>query len=254
MKLLGKLIRKLLLICLVLILVPAGWFTLKGYTRYKEAVEKRPFSVMVQEIENRPDFVPYDALPSIYIDAVISVEDRRFGSHPGIDPIAIGRALLVDIQTMSLKEGGSTITQQLMKNQYFDQNKKLDRKTAEVFAALAFEKSYNKDEIFALYVNTIYFGDGYYGIAQASQGYFGKTVDQLTEAEAVMLAGLPQAPSAYSPTTAPDLAYQRMQQVLEKMIDNDVIDIEKAQHIQEEVHASFFCYMERKQTKNLFLI
>lgn len=94
----------------------------------------------------------------------------------------------------------------------------LARKAAEMFAALAIEKQYNKEQIFEMYVNTIYFGSGHYGIGEAAQGYFGKTPLQLTDAEAVMLAGLPNAPSAYSPNSSPDLAVKRMQVVLNRMV------------------------------------
>ena len=247
MKVLGKLIRKLLMLCLPVVLIPTCFITYKGYQRYHNAVSAKPFAQTVQEIEARPDFLSYEELPSIYVDAVISVEDRRFSSHPGIDPIAIARALWTDISTMSLKEGGSTITQQLMKNQYFDQNKDMDRKVAEMFAAIAFEREYDKDEIFALYVNTIYFGDGYYGIAQAAMGYYGKTVDQLSDAEAVLLAGLPQAPSAYAPTVSKELALQRMEQVLDKMIVNDVISDEEVRKIKEEAYASSFLHKDIKR-------
>lgn len=120
---------------------------------------------------------------------------------------------------MSFVEGGSTISQQLMKNEYFTQEKKLERKFAEIFAAWELEREYSKKEIFELYVNTIYFGSGYYGIHDAAEGYFGKEPSELTEYEAIMLAGLPNAPSAYSPDTNPELARQRMKQVLEKMVE-----------------------------------
>ena len=111
-----------------------------------------------------------------------------------------------------------TLTQQLAKNTLFTQEKHLARKAAEMFAALAIEKQYNKEQIFEMYVNTIYFGSGHYGIGEAAQGYFGKTPLQLTDAEAVMLAGLPNAPSAYSPNSSPDLAIKRMQVVLNRMV------------------------------------
>ena len=113
-------------------------------------------------------FTPYSALPQFYIAATISVEDRRFEEHCGIDLIAIGRAAWTDIRAMSFVEGGSTITQQLVKNLLFTQDKKIERKAAEIFAALEMESKYSKEEIFELYVNTVYFGSGYYGIYQAA--------------------------------------------------------------------------------------
>ena len=169
-------------------------------------------------ISSREGFVPYAQLPQTYINAVISAEDSRFTHHKGVDPVSIARALVTDLRTGSFAEGGSTITQQLAKNTLFTQEKHLARKAAEMFAALAIEKQYNKEQIFEMYVNTIYFGSGHYGIGEAAQGYFGKTPLQLTDAEAVMLAGLPNAPSAYSPNSSPDLAVKRMQVVLNRMV------------------------------------
>lgn len=196
-----------------------GVLMVKGYEMYKEAVAETPIEGLMDDIRARPgEFVTVDELPQMYIDAVITAEDRRFYTHDGIDVISIARAVLVDIKTMSFAEGGSTITQQLAKNTLFTQEKHLARKAAEMFAALAIEKQYNKEQIFEMYVNTIYFGSGHYGIGEAAQGYFGKTPLQLTDAEAVMLAGLPNAPSAYSPNSSPDLAVKRMQVVLNRMV------------------------------------
>lgn len=118
-----------------------------------------------------------------------------------------------------------------MKNEYFTQEKKLERKFAEIFAAWDIEKQYSKEDIFELYVNTIYFGSGYYGIYDAAEGYFGKEPSELSEYEAVMLAGLPNAPSAYSPDTSPELAKQRMRQVLDRMVECEVIDQTEADNL-----------------------
>lgn len=118
-----------------------------------------------------------------------------------------------------------------MKNEYFTQEKKLERKFAEIFAAWDIEKQCSKEDIFELYVNTIYFGSGYYGIYDAAEGYFGKEPSELSEYEAVMLAGLPNAPSAYSPDTSPELAKQRMRQVLDRMVECEVIDQTEADNL-----------------------
>ncbi len=231
----GKIIRRTLLVlfCAVLAASAAVCFVygVKGYNMYKDAVESKPLGKMVDGIRGMEGFTEYDELPEIYIDAVISVEDKRFMSHGGIDPIAICRAVFNDIRTMSFAEGGSTITQQLMKNEYFTQEKKLERKFAEVFAARALEKEYGKEDIFELYVNTIYFGSGYYGIHDAALGYYGKSPSELTEYESVMLAGLPNAPSAYSPDSSPELALQRMRQVLDRMVKCGVITESEAEEI-----------------------
>ena len=170
-------------------------------------------------------------MPTIYIDAVISVEDKRFENHCGVDFITISRAVWNDIKAMSFVEGGSTITQQIAKNQYYTQEKKLERKFAEIFTAIELEKYCSKQEIFELYVNTIYFGDGYYGIYDAAKGYFGNEPSELSDYEAILLAGLPNAPSAYSPSTNPELAHSRMKIVLSKMVECDVITQEEAEVI-----------------------
>lgn len=152
-----------------------------------------------------------------YIDAVLAVEDKRFYKHPGIDPLAICRALYNDIRAGSYVEGGSTITQQLAKNQFFTQDKKISRKVAEMFMAFEIEKVYDKDTILELYLNSIYFGNGYNSVAEACRGYFGKEPMEMNFDECTMLAGIPNAPSAYNPLVNPDLAYQRQQQVIRKM-------------------------------------
>ena len=214
-----KLILSLFSILLVILLLVGTWFGIKGYQMYRDAVEEVPISEKVASIRSAPGFTEYEDLPTLYVEAVISVEDKRFWSHHGVDYLAIARAAWTDVRSLSFVEGGSTITQQLMKNQYFTQDKNFERKFAEIFAAWDMEREYTKEEIFELYVNTIYFGSGYYGIHDAAQGYFGKDPADLTEPEAVMLAGLPNAPSVYSLDANPVLARQRMRQVLDSMVD-----------------------------------
>lgn len=230
-KIIFKILLSLLSLVLVVLLVVGGFFGIKGYHMYQDAVEEMPISEKVATIRQMDHFVEYEELPDIYIDAVISVEDKRFEEHHGVDYLAICRAVWNDLRTLSFAEGGSTITQQLMKNEYFTQEKKLERKFAEIFAAWEVEKQYDKEDIFELYVNTIYFGSGYYGIYEAAEGYFGKEPSELTEYEAVMLAGLPNAPSAYSPDTSPELAKQRMSQVLDRMVECEVLTRSEADRL-----------------------
>ena len=206
-------------------------FVIKGVMLYRDAIEESTIEERVKKIQSAEDFTPFSELDTFYINAVISVEDRRFERHFGVDPIAICRALLIDIKTKSFAEGGSTITQQVAKNMLFTQEKKLERKVAEMFAAFALEINYSKNEIFELYVNTAYFGSGYYGIRAAAEGYFGKSPSELSDYEAAMLAGLPNAPSSYSPDINPDLALQRAEQVLDSMVKNKVITEEEAEKI-----------------------
>ena len=227
MKLLKKVIIGIILLCLIIGVIVVG----NGYMMYKEAIEEVPLSTLVEEIKSKQNYTEINELPKIYIDAVIAVEDHRFYKHNGIDVIAIGRAIINDIKAMRFVEGGSTITQQLSKNTYFTQEKKLTRKVAEVFMALEIEKNYDKDEILELYLNTSYFGDGYYTIKDACKGYFDKELMQMTDYEAILLAGIPNAPSVYAPTKNPDLAKQRQRQVMEKMIKYGYLTEKEAKNI-----------------------
>ena len=199
---LRQLLLTVLLLALLTLVAAGGYFAVTGHKLYESAIQVTPIDTLYSSISSREGFVPYAQLPQTYINAVISAEDSRFTHHKGVDPVSIARALVTDLRTGSFAEGGSTITQLL----------------GDGAAALAIEKQYNKEQIFEMYVNTIYFGSGHYGIGEAAQGYFGKTPLQLTDAEAVMLAGLPNAPSAYSPNSSPDLAVKRMQVVLNRMV------------------------------------
>lgn len=226
-----KLFMNLVALLLCTLFAVCAFFGVQGYQMYQRAVEEQPINERVEEIRSMEGFTPYSELPQFYIDATISVEDRRFEEHCGIDLIAIGRATWTDIRAMSFVEGGSTITQQFVKNLLFTQDKKIERKAAEIFAALELESKYSKEEIFELYANTVYFGSGYYGIYQAAIGYFGKVPSELTDYECVMLAGIPNAPSAYSPDTNKELTLQRVNHVLDSMVRNRIIAQEEADRI-----------------------
>ena len=229
-----KKILKILFILFLIGLSISLVFIGAGYSMYKEAIEAVPLDEKMAEIKSKENYTYIEELPQMYIQAVISVEDRRFYDHPGIDIIAIGRATINDIKAMSFVEGGSTITQQLAKNIYFTQEKKITRKIAEVFMAFEIEKAYEKDEILELYLNTSYFGDGYYTVKEASRGYFGKEPEDMTDYECIMLAGIPNAPSVYAPTVNPGLAKQRQKQVLNKMVKYEYLTQEEADKIFEE--------------------
>ncbi len=227
-----KWILRILLILLAAVAVVALFFLGKGYFMYRDAIEETSITEKVEEIRAKESYTSLDNLPKLYLDAVIAVEDHRFYSHGGIDLIATGRAILNDIRTLSFAEGGSTITQQLAKNMYFTQEKRIERKIAELFVAFDLERNYTKEEILELYVNTIYFGNGYYCIRDASEGYFQKEPSQMTDFESTLLAGIPNAPSAYALTTNPDLARQRQRQVLQKMVDYGVLTQSQADTIE----------------------
>lgn len=215
-----KIVLIVLLVLVGLVVITAGFFAIRGAIMWNDAKDRLSVAQAAEQLRADADYVKYGDLPQFYIDAVISVEDRRFFKHNGISVKSIVRAALFDILSGSFEQGGSTITQQLAKNVWFDQEKRMERKFAEVFAAFSLEKELTKPEIFELYVNTIYFGSGYYGIGEASRGYFGKEPSELTDYECALLAGLPNAPSAYSLDDAPELAHQRAEKVLQAMRDN----------------------------------
>ena len=207
-------------------------FVYDGYELYKESITETSIEKKIEEIKNEnPNYIEFENLPKDYINAIVAVEDRRYFEHNGIDLISITRAIVKDIQTMSLVEGGSTITQQLAKNTYFTQRKELTRIIAEVFMAFEYEKACTKDEILELYVITIYFGDGYYCVYDAAKGYFDKEPKEMNLYESTLLAGIPNAPSVYAPTKNPELAKERQAQVLNKMVKYNYLSQEEADNV-----------------------
>jgi len=176
---------------------------------------------------SRIDPVLADQIPDLLKKAVVAVEDRRFYEHKGVDVRAIFRALARDLKSQSFAEGGSTITQQLAKNLFLPSDKSLSRKLTEAAYAIKIDMTMDKDEILGLYLNSIYFGDGNWGIQQAAKHYFGKNVQDLNLAECALLAGLPKAPSAYSPADHKDKALERRNVVLSLMKEQAYITPEQ---------------------------
>ena len=171
----------------------------------------------------------------------IATEDRRFYEHKGVDYISVARAIYRDIRAKEFVEGGSTISQQLAKNIYFTQDRTGKRKVAETFMANKLDNTLSKEKIFELYVNTSYFGDGYYTVKDACKGYFKKELKEMTDYECIMLAGIPNAPSKYAPTKNPDLTKKRARHVIKKMVENEYLTQKKADIIlkEEESNAVF---------------
>lgn len=224
-------IKKFVLIVFTISVFVSSYYLYNGYKMYKDAIEKVALEDKVCNIKNKNDYTKIEDMPKIYLTAVISVEDHRFYKHCGIDIISIFRAFFNDVRHLKFVEGGSTITQQLAKNIYFTQDKKIERKVAEVFMAFKIEKSYSKDEILELYLNTSYFGNGFYSVKSASLGYFNKIPKDMSSSEAIMLAGIPNAPSVYNPITNKDLAIKRQKKVIEKMIKYGNLDNKTAEDI-----------------------
>ncbi|MBI4275080.1 MAG: PBP1A family penicillin-binding protein [Rhizobiales bacterium] len=172
--------------------------------------------------------IPLKELPQYLPSAVVAIEDRRFYEHHGVDPFGIARAAFANLAHRGVAQGGSTITQQLAKNLFLTQDRTLTRKVQELVLALWLERKLTKTQILELYLNRVYFGAGAYGVESAAQRYFGKSVRQVSLAEAAMLAGLVKSPSRLAPSRNPDGAARRAQAVLTAMVDTGAVNAQRA--------------------------
>ena len=215
-----KVLRNILLVVLLIIFITVTIFFILGNNMYKTALDGNSLEEVISQIQSEPNYIKYEDLPQNYINAVVAVEDHRFREHGSIDLFAIGRAIYVNIANFELKEGGSTITQQLSKNIfYITEDHPAIRKAAEIITSFDLENKYEKDEILELYVNTIYFGDGYYGVEEACRGYLNKDVKEMNLEDCTMLAGVPNAPSVYAPTVNSNLTRSRQEKVISSMVE-----------------------------------
>jgi penicillin-binding protein 1A len=229
-----KFIIVLVILSIIIGASAGGYFAIeKGIPSIEELKQYQPETgtkiyadddVLVGELKiEKGVFVPLNKIPEHMKNAAIAVEDSRFWKHKGIDYIAIIRALLKDIVYVQLKEGGSTITQQLAKVIFLTPEKTVKRKLREAALAVKIEKNLKKEEILELYLNKIYFGHGAYGVEMASRVYFGKSVRDITLSEAALLAGLIKAPVLYSPYNNLAKAKERQQIVLSRMEEEGYI-------------------------------
>ncbi len=179
-------------------------------------------------------YVPLARIPQFLQNALIATEDPRFYEHGGIDYRGILRAALKDILSVRIKQGGSTLTQQLTKVVFLTPERSIKRKIKEIILARRLEKELSKKEILELYLNKVYFGYGAYGVEMAAKTYFGKDIWQVNKAEAALLAGLPQSPMGYSPYSDIDLTKMRQWQVLRRMVDEHYITAVQATQIYNE--------------------
>jgi penicillin-binding protein 1A len=186
-------------------------------------------SVLATRGEMAGSNVALKDLPPYLPKAFIAIEDRRFYSHYGVDPIGIARAAVANILHRGVSQGGSTLTQQLAKNLFLTQERTLQRKLQEVELAIWLERKHSKSEIIELYLNRVYFGSGAYGVEAAAQRYFGKSAKNVTVAEAAMLAGLVKSPTRLAPNRNPEGAEKRAQTVLTAMADSKFITEAQAQ-------------------------
>ncbi len=227
-----KFVRKIILWVLIIIILAVVGVGFYGYRYYKETIDKVPLESKVSEIRNEYTYVKSEDLPKQFLDAVVAIEDRRFYNHGPVDFIGILRAIFSNIKSRDLREGGSTITQQVAKNLYFlEEDNVVKRKVAEVYTSMQLEKDYEKEEILEIYVNTIYYGNGYIGIKEACNGYLKKEPKDMTLAEATMLAGVPNAPSVYAPTVNKQLCKERQNQVINAMFSEGYITQEEMENI-----------------------
>lgn len=227
-----KVFKRILIVLFVIIVVTGLGVGMYGYTFYEDKLKEQPLADKINEVRNDYTFVNIDEVPKDYINAVIAVEDRRYYDHGAIDIIGLARAMFTNIKNGEMQEGGSTITQQVAKNLYFiGEENVFRRKIAEMFMAIDLENHYPKEDIIELYINTIYFGDGYYGIKEACNGYLNKDPKDMTLAESTMMAGIPNAPSAYAPTASKELCKQRQNKVISSMVENGYITQEQADGI-----------------------
>ena len=214
----------------LVIAVSIAYSTLPGYEELKQSPNGQMIRVRAADgtviVSLGPSFgawLPYNQIPTIMSDAMVSVEDRRFRSHFGVDPIGIARSVSVRIQRGRFAQGGSTITQQLARNIFLTNDKTWTRKFREIILALAMERKFSKDQILELYLNRVYFGGGAYGVDAASRKFFDHPATTLSLAESAIIAGLVKAPSNYSPTADAKAAVGRANVVLGVMEKNGTI-------------------------------
>ena len=182
-------------------------------------------------------YVEYEDIPLEVCSAIVSIEDKRFYRHDGVDYIALLRAAKAMLETRELSQGGSTITMQLARNTFLNQDKNWRRKVEEIFIAWELEQVYEKEDILEFYINNIYFGNGYYGIQSASRGYFNKTVDRLNLSEIAFLCAIPNNPTLYDPLTKIENTLARRDRILKNMVeDGKISEFEYARAIIEEIN------------------
>jgi len=219
----------------LVIAVSVAYSTLPSFSDLKSSpngqmirVHAADGTVLVSMGPSYGQWLDYGQLPATMKTAMVAVEDRRFHSHLGVDPVGIVRSFYVRAVKGRFTQGGSTITQQLARNVFLTNDKTWTRKIREIILALALERKFSKDQILELYLNRVYFGGGAYGVDAASRKFFGHPADRLSLGEAAVISGLVKAPSNYSPTADAQAAIGRAGVVLEVMRDQGVITAEQA--------------------------
>jgi penicillin-binding protein 1A len=220
-------------------LVALYYYISEGLPKIESLADYRPPTVtevysdsgekIAEFYKERRIVIPFEEMPETLVDAFVAAEDSRFWQHPGIDFQGILRAFFKNIEAGTIVQGGSTITQQVTKSFFLSPERSYRRKLKEAILAYRISRVFSKEEVLYLYLNQIYLGHGAYGVEAAAQNYFGKSASGLTIAECAMLAGLPQAPSRYSPYRNPELARQRQDYVLGRMVAEGYITAAQAE-------------------------
>jgi penicillin-binding protein 1A len=191
-------------------------------------------SVILSNGRYRHQDVSLERVSPHVVDALLATEDRRFYQHPGVDPIGLVRAIFRDVKSRKMMEGGSTLTQQLARNLFLSNERSLKRKVREAVLAIKLEQKLSKPKLLAMYLNTTYFGEGAYGIDAASETYFNKKASELSIEESALLAGMPQAPTLYSPFQNPATAKRRRDEVLTNMVEAGKLDATLAEGLRQK--------------------
>ena len=230
MKLLKRLFKLIVALCIVSILIIVLLYSYAYFSPKLDIKNANQFYIyddkenLVYQGSGNNDWVSLEEISPNLINAVLSTEDKNFYKHHGFDYFRIAKAMYTNLRSGSIVQGASTISQQYIKNMYLDFDKTWERKIEEAFLTLRLEVQYSKDEILEGYLNTINFGQGNYGIENASQFYFNKSASELNLEESIILAGIPKAPNKYNPVTDYDASIKRAQVIAKVMLNNEVID------------------------------
>lgn len=213
-----RLLLKMIIISLGIFLII---FTIIGAGFVNQLLNETPIETQIEKIKQKDSYVPIEQISQTFLDAIVAIEDKNFYDHHGINIKSIMRAIKTNIEKKEFAEGGSTITQQLAKNMYLSQEKTIMRKVQEMLITGQLERAYSKEEILEIYVNVIYYGKNAYGIAEATNKFYGKTPLEIDFNEATWLAGMPQAPSIYSQTENASRGKERQRQVVNALVEFD---------------------------------
>jgi len=222
-----RMFKKLLLLIVLAGILLAAVFAV----REQPLVRSLPERVRAELEARGGTWVPLEEIPPALQQAIIATEDRSFYTNLGVSFEGIARSVLVDLISGSFQEGGSTITQELARNQLLTKEKTISRKLKEMVLALMITRDFSKRDILAMYLNSVYFGHGAYGVEAAARTYFGRTAAALSPAQCTLLAGLPQAPSYLDPLKNYPAARERQAQVLQSMVQAGTLDAARAREI-----------------------